>query len=375
MNAVTIIYFVYFVLWGLNFWFVVRCKDSKLVCIATWLLMFIIFASSAGIDGDAYKYKIDYELGVFGDNWSETGNELLKIACKLLGLLTYNQYLIVLFLISSILCYFGIKRVEGNCHMLFVAMMGFLFPSMAVAIRFLISFSFFVFSFGYLVKGNRLKYFIGVLCAISFHRSAIIFLIFLFADSFGKHVINRKNRLFLVYAIGGTAVVITIYTLLARRLPFVSMLSSLILYFQPNIDNKVAAYLGSFTRFGFLIVFIVYIVNYMFGWHMMNSAKSSNNWEIKRFTELGYTINVLSAVLLPLTVVNLVFFRLYAVQTFVNCITFAKIERPYVVTTGKIKVSGVLYVLASLTWIIPELCKINSISIYNTIASTFFANL
>lgn len=366
----------YYSLWILNIYFILRNKENKIVSFLTWVLLFILFSSNSAISGDAYKYKIDYEYGAFGKNWVEAGNELLKFVCKSIGLNSYNQYLIVLFGVSSVLIFLGMRKLNGSFHIIFSATMGFIFPAMAVAIRFFLAFSIFVFCLSFLINGQRLKYIIGIIIATTFHRSALFFLLFLLTENVYKNKDNDKYRKKLVYFVGGFAICCAAYALVLRKLPFVSLISSTLLRFLPDANIKVDAYFGTFTRFGFLIMLIVYVANFIFSRYMMNIVRQNNYEEsIVRLSSFGYTVNVLLAALLPLTVVNLVFFRLYAVQTFVNCIVFSQIKNK----TKPVKKAGVLiisstelyYFLSVLAWIVPAFFEINSISIYHMITDSF----
>ena len=368
----------YYLLWAINFYLILRKKEYKIITILSWALFFVLFASTSATSGDAYKYKIDYEYGAFGSNWVEIGNEIIKWVCKAIGLSSYNQYLIVLFLLASILLFFGIRKLNGNYHIIFTASMGFIIPAMTVAIRFFFAFSVFVFCISYLIKGERIKYIIGIIIATSFHRSALFFLVFLLTETVEKYKQNDKIIRRIGYLVGIVSVLCAGYTLIARKLPFLSLISSTILRFIPNSESKVEAYFGSFTRLGFLIMFVVYIVNLLFSRYMMLNAQSGQyEDDFIRLSSFVYTINLLSAILLPLTIVNLVFFRLYSAQTIMNCIVFGDYCRiRKIKNNGKYSISiskiGFLFFLAVLTWCIPAFFQINSISISNMIMDSLF---
>lgn len=370
---------IYYGLWISNFYFALHKRKNKIVLFLTWILLYLLFASNSAVSGDAYKYKLDYEYGVFGTNWTEAGNVLLKWVCKTIGFSSYNQYLIVLFGLSSILLFLGIKRLGGNGHIIFAATMGFIFPAMAVAIRFFLAFSIFVFCLTFLMNGEHGKYIIGVLIATTFHRSAVFFLLFLLSETVSKSKINDKYRKTAGLIVCILAVGCTIYTLMVRKLPFISLITVTILKLFPNTKMKIAAYFGSFTRFGFLIMLLVYIANFVFSKYMMklvNDGDISFEKNDVRLASFGYTINLLSATLLPLTIVNLVFFRLYAAQTFINCIVFGRIVRKLKANRGinalAISPSSLYYFFSIVAWIAPAVFQINSISINHMILDSIF---
>ena len=408
---------VYYILWALNIFLIFRKKENQFVVFFTWVLLYFLFASNSAISGDAYKYKLDYEQGSFGTSWSEAGNVLIKLMCKSIGLHSYNQYLIVLFAIASALLFLGVRKLKGNWHVIFATAMVFIFPAMAAAIRFFLAFSLFVFCLDYLLKGERIKCVAGILIAATFHRSALFFLIFVLSEVVDSFRANDSNRKKVGYVVGAIAICCAAYTLIVRKLPFVSVISSLILRFFPDTNMKVDVYFGSFTRFGFLIMFFVYIANFLLSRYMISSVRSGqyadkiiirsesfghsinkltaallpltikyamnttypgqSNEDIKRLASFGYTINILTAALLPLTVVNLVFFRLYAAQAFINCIVFTRVivvRKPY--HTGRIAISladiWFLITITIIAWFIPAIFHINSISVNNMIMDSMF---
>lgn len=364
----------YYLLWALNIYLCLGKKEKKVIILLTWGFLYILFASNSAVQGDAYYYKLDYETGALGAKWAEAGYELLKLICKSLGLHSYNQFLIVLFALASILIFLGMKKLKGNYHVLFAMTMGFLFPAMAVAIRFFMSFAIFVFCLDYLIKGDHLKYIIGIVIAILFHRSALFFLVFLLSETVEKHTGKDKKKI--DYIIGIIALGCALYTVIARRLPFISLITDTILKIFPNAGIKIDVYFSSFTRLGFMILVIVYIANYHLSRHLMISARSDQHDDrIVRLSSFGYTMNILTSVLLPLTIVNLVFFRLYIAQTFINGIVYGRlVEERMLYKRGilSLNTTELCFLFVIIAWLIPTVFQINSISISHLIMDSFF---
>lgn len=372
-----ILFVAYCLVWVMNVYLLLKNRKSKLVIGLTVLLLFLIFVSNSGSTGDAYKYKIDYELEAFGANWSEVGNEILKTLCKeVMGFESYNQYLFVLFVIGSILIALGMKRLGANYHAFFSVGMIFIFPTLVVAIRFFMAFAVFVFSIGYLKEGKIFRYVLCVGIAVAFHWSAIFLLIFLFSERNRKYSGNKIMWKSTVYIIGGIAIIMAVFTIFVRRLPFISLFVYFFTKLLPISTIKMNEYFGTITRRGFLILFVVYIFNFIYSQKIRKSLKIYEQKEIKEYAEFGYTINVLSAILLPLTVFNLVFYRLYMFQTFINVITLSSILNTYPVCQ-KSRVLSIKeirgFLMIMLSWFMPLFFHINSISIRGMIESTFFA--
>lgn len=377
MNKVIVFNLVYFILWLLNYFLSGKKKVSGIIALCTWGFLYVLFASNLAIEGDAYKYKMDYELGIFGSGWAEKGYEVLKWICRFCGLKSYNHFLVAIFAIGSFLIFWGVTKINGDLNIVFFSTMPFLFPALAAAIRFFIAFSIFVFCLAYLIKGEKIKYLIGILVAIAFHRSALFFLLFLLCEAVDVHRIDDGIKRHVVKMIGLISGVCTIYTLFFRQLPFIGIIKWFFLRYIPEGAagaTKVEVYFSSTTRFGFLILVVLYITNFWLSKCLLRVSNAEQYEERdKKLAMIGYSINVIMAITLPFSIINLVFFRLYGVQTIINCIIYSRVNgiRSFS-KLGKLNKTELLFIVSVLAWIIPALLKINSISVNELILASGF---
>ena len=339
--------------------------------------MFAVFVSSTGEIGDAHNYKIYYERQAFDSGWIEDGNDLMINICRSIGLHSYNQYLIVLFLLSSVLFFIGFKKMKGDYHVLFALSLGFIFPTMTVAIRFFLAFSIFVFCLPYLAKDEKIKYLIGIIIASFFHRSAIFFLLFVFVKLFKDIPNKRKTKKILSFFLGTSVVICIAYTFISKRLPFIDAIAGAIVNLFPNTDVKVNEYFGTMTRFGALILFAVYFANYILSKELVRQTKGRiSSEELQEDVNFGHSLNIISSILLPLTILNLVFFRLYIAQTVVNCISLSKVMEKYPTARNKIVLNRkiLMFGLVIISWSVLAVFKISSISVHDMLANTFLCS-
>lgn len=378
------IYVIYYLLWIINIILLLLNKKSKLVSTLTFLLFFLLFAANPGQFGDAYKYRIDYELNAFGDEWSEIGYSLFKTFTYFIGLNSYNSFLIVIFIASSLLICRGMRLINGNYHAIYAVSMGFLFPMFATTIRFFMAFAIFVYALHFLYQRKKIQYVIAIIIATTFHWTALVFLIMPFCVSreFNEIVLKknvRKIEIGLLVVITLVFVVITYYT---KRFPFVDLITNAVLTWFPELDIKVNAYIGTITRFGSLIFFGVYFVNLYASVVMRkvvglivarNELASCEN--LYSFSESTFLCNAVSAILLPFLVLNLVFFRLLVLSTFMNTVLIGmilKFNRRSDVVKVNIRKCLLVFFLIIVIWTVPEIVAVNSITIRSMIENLSF---
>lgn len=373
-------YVIYYLLWLINIFLMLFNKRSRVVVVLTSVLFFLLFTLNSGQTGDAYKYKMDYELNAFGADWSEIGYNLFKTFTHLIGLNTYNSFLIAIFVVSAVLIYRGMRLIDGNYHALYAVSMGFLFPMFATAIRFFMAFAIFVYALHFLYQNKKVKYIVFIIIAASLHRTALFFIVLplcmsgKFYEIVSKKIVKRIEIGFLAL-ITLICIVITYYT---KEFPFADLIISTVSNIFPALDIKMNAYFGTMTRFGALTFFAVYFINLYASVIMRRSVarfmKKNGPCEfLYRFSESTFLCNAISIVTLPFLILNLAFFRFLVLPTFMNAILLGQILN-YNKCKDIIKIDcrkclfAICLVIA--VWSIPEILAVNSITIHNMIEST-----
>lgn len=370
------ILFLYYFLWIINIVLTLYGYRRKSISILSVVLFFCIFISNPGVTGDAYKYRIDYEDNAFGAEWSEVGYNLFKAIAHSLGIATYSSFLIAVAIFCFLLIFCGMKKLGNNYSPIFMTTMEFILPSFATTIRFFMAFSIFVFALPFLFDNKKIKYYILlILFATTFHRAAIFFLIMvLCVQGKGRRIVHsktiRKIFTFFVVAFSITCVAVTYIT---KKFFFADILVSFFSSVMPGLGYKLSIYIATITRFGAMIFFIIYAANLIASINMHKAIRQSigknsqNNLGFLYYlSKSTYYCNILCVSLLPLLVLNLAFYRLLVLPTFMNAILLGNISKHNNLnTTKKIKYrnAAICYLLLAIVWIIPEILKINSISI------------
>lgn len=185
-----------------------RIKDpSKVLLIVVFFVLFIISglrASSVGIDTRQYIVEYcqirDYGIGAYSKNGGsiEYGYVFLN---WLLSRIFYNPQIV--FLVYSFVIYFGvgltIYRYSSNTLMSTFLYIMWSFPSSMNTMRQHFACSIILLSLPYLEKKKLLNFLLAVIIAFLFHKSAIIFAIFIFIPIFSKK--NNEFKSFFILLI------------------------------------------------------------------------------------------------------------------------------------------------------------------------------
>ena len=263
-----------------------------------------------------------------------------------------------------------------NIHVFFFVIMGFIFPALTTAIRFFMAFAIFVYALPFLYKRSYMYFFFLCLVAYTFHRASVVLLLFLLGDFAQSclHKLRIRNVFLRITIFVGIATML--YVLLLRRLPF----QDLVLLILSNLNISpitIEAYFVSMTRFGWIILFMIYIVNLMLSIVLVRESRRFDCIPA-RILDINIMVNILSSLLLPLSVFNLVFYRLYFFQTVVNVILYSQIinakYQEQEISVKRISKLDTLFLFLICAWMVPAFLGVNSISIGSMIASSMFAN-
>ena len=374
-----LIFIIYIVLLILNMYYSVKGTTNKSILTITYLLIGILFVGNSGMYGDAVKYKLDYEQNAFGDGWGEIGYEILKKICRLIGIDKYNVFLLVIFILSSILFYIGFKNLYLKWHVIFAISMIFIVPTAATVIRYTLALSIVVFSLQYLFKNETIKYIALVFISSLFHKSMIIFALFALVRKNYKNInanqLKNIKTTLLVFMFS-FAIIASVF----NKIP----LLDIALYTMQhlfNIDiNKINAYFnGNFTRLGGFIFYPIYIIGLILNNQIYNDITKIKNQSMQTIIYMSNTINYLSSCFIPLIAINLVFYRYLILVSFINAFIYSIYKRNVYYNESKIRITNhlsisnidILFILYCLSWLFPEIMHIHSISIFGLVKDLF----
>lgn len=365
------LYILYYLFLIVNVWLSFLHKKSGFLCVATLLFLLFLFSSNDATGHDHSLYKIGFENPDSELTFEISYGTIVK-AIKDLGINSYNVFLAIIFVIGSTLQYYSIRKFTSIPHFILSLYFVFIFPQWATAIRFFLAISFAIFSIKFLFQGNRLFFVIGIILASTFHYSVVVFV--LFAPFFSTTTILGLNREkhstklinFIVIFFVIAAVGIYFFSEKATYGVASSVLSLLIGEDSLDMDNKVSAYFETKTKLGSVIFVVIHIVNLLMAIRINAISRKNvffNGLKCQKLAYGGVIVNKIMSISLPLVILNLVFGRLVALGSIINMISMsALLENKYKLPQNSYRALYRYYALSLVTWMIPAIFEINSIS-------------
>lgn len=370
------LFFIYYFIFSVNLLFSFTRKKSWLIVAISWVFLFFLFVSNDASGHDHYLYKIGFEHPEEDLNFEflYTGFQDLV---RYIGVSDYNIFLSFLFLLCSILQFYGFKFFSISLHPIISLYLVFIFPQWAAAIRFFLAVSIALFSFQFLIKGNWLIYLVLSICAITVHYSLVILLlVFPFFIPTFLYNMDKLNfnfdflSFFMFFVIFLTLFVFFFAEDVIYRLAYTTMGLFIGNEALSDIDNKVSAYFETKTKLGFIMFVLIYGANLYASLKIKKLfiIKETIDVRINRVIYGNVIINKILAISVPLVVINLVFGRLMAIGTIFNLITIGSVVKTKRKLLHKEKVVLLnCFVAFLLSWAVPAVFEINSISPHNLI--------
>lgn len=366
------LYFLYYFLLLSNIVQSIIRKKSALLLIVTIFFLFFLFFSNDASGHDHYLYKIGFE-NVDKELGFEVLYTAIVVAIKGLGITDYNAFLSVYFVICLLLQFLGLRRHLTIGHPLLALYMVFIFPQWAIAIRIFLALSIVIFSLRFLLNGKRICYVCGVILATAVHFSVapLVFLALFFSEKsvskmeraeYSSIILKILLPFFLLLSIASyffaeSTVYGTATALLSSMMGSDATL---------DIDNKISSYFESKTKLGFMIFVVIYAVNLLMALKMRNVSRRrvfADDLDLRKLAFSGIVINLFLSFTLPLVVLNLVFGRLMAIGSIVNMITLSRYLGSFRRLQHNTRTVILLcFMLSLLSWAVPAVLEINSIS-------------
>jgi hypothetical protein len=163
---------------------------------------------------------------------------------------------------------------------------------------------------------NKLIFFIIIIISSSIHFAFILYLFLLLG--------NKKNSNKIPKVIAIVAIILSVIVFINNnRVPFLMPLLSII------GNEKLIRYLTSRTNYGFLIPFMLYIINFiMIFWSRQIVVKNYKNSDKSNSNDLGfinlvYSINIIGFIFFPLYMLSITFYRLARNFLILNFISYS----------------------------------------------------
>lgn len=221
--------------------------------------------------------------------------------------LTYEEFKVLIIFISALLIRRTIKylvddyKMSTMCWSLYM-----IYPALLdlIQVRFFLAEAIVIFSFRFLVEGKTsgyLKYILGVMIAYTVHSSAIFYLLFLLA------IILNGDKKKLIYIV---SVICSLFCIVGKK--YIIMIASLIFN-----QERITRYFYSTEAVGFWGV-IAYTLTLFLFINVASSIciieKNSENELSKKFFDCLYGCNIISTLIMPLTLFDTNFFRVQRIM-------------------------------------------------------------
>lgn len=376
---------LYIILWIVNMWYILQGKDNKVISFFSYLFFGVLFISNAGRTGDAAIYKAYFENQWFPEGAFEFGYTLLERTVFYCGIHTYTGFLIVIFLLGTLFLRVGLKKIDISYHYILAIAMPFIFPTYAVAIRFFLASTMVVASICFLMEKKYLSFFILVFLAGSFHTSSLFYGILILCISRIGSAIGECKKIVL-WVISIFSMINFAGALILKRNLVTSLAISVANVMSGALGDKLSAYTSTTTNLGGLIFVLIYLsclVTAIMTREMIKkeygTALSGNKSSafVQKYSVVNYNINLVLSILLSLIAMNLLFYRLIIIGSLSNAIALGLYawqhkgeSRRGIVRICPVKLC---YLVSCLLWFVPEIFKINDITIRGLFdASVFF---
>lgn len=259
----------------------------------------LLFSFRNLFEDDTYVYNNIYEGMLSNPSSSEniygidSGFVFLMKILSQLGI-SFYCFRLLLFLLSCILIFIGIKCITNNYDIVFCLYLFFPFCYDRIQIRQFFSYAIVIFAIRYLIMKEKkiIKYIICVIAATLIHSTAIVYLLYLFAilpdQEYIKKLVKIVTGLFVICVLGGVNII--------------GLFGNIVK------DDK-------FTRYGFgetdyrMNVFLQFFEIILFGLFLYLDNKLLIKQEDEKYRTLSSIFN-LSIVFLPFVLVSLSFERL-----------------------------------------------------------------
>ncbi|WP_279151644.1 EpsG family protein [Photobacterium iliopiscarium] len=302
-----------------------RNKKSQQIDIFLSICLLILLIGLFGgslWNGDRNGYEDFYNNRLSIDQWgTEIGYGLLNIVFNKIGV-SYQYFQLIISIISMCLVFRYLSRVSTVFFISILFYAVFMLPLDYVLIRTTIAYAIILNSLIYLYKGEKVKFFILVLIAFTFHQSSIIFAFLGFLPKDFKTV--KLSRY-----LNGSFLLVLVFLLIKNFNLLPNNIIEHLNYYKPSIKSVI------FSTFlhGLSVFFILYDTNIR-----LNSNESFSH---KKYISFIKAINILSVLLIPLYFQADIFVRVFRLFVFINIIYLLQM----MLETKKISLYALSYIV------------------------------
>ena len=351
---------IYYLIFALNLFSCLQQKQSKWLIMVTLVLLGVMFYANDATYGDHISYMMDFLNG----EREREGDILFTLIMVKIGEMgvSYQQYLLIIYIIEVVLIGFGIRSLTKNPHTIFAISMFFIFPYFSVGLRYSLAFSVFVFSFQFVKNKKFIPFFICLVISSLLHicMAAASILLLCFYKKATSDELFEKSK-FPFWQILAVSLFLSGSMYLSGSFMFVGEVSKFLSTYMDDrgmiyLDNGIGNGNGMFLLLPMMTVCVILAVQIL---RYTNSRKglSENSRLDYELAKVNYLITILSSVFFFFYCVTPSFIRLLVIPAFFNCLMLSRIyERRHQGINGysaKISNMQVTFCLFVFTWYIP----------------------
>ncbi len=303
---------LFYIIFLLNVILVLLKKNSRVLNTLSFLLIVFISYKNSG-SGDYQSYKLIYD-GV--ENYGEAGFVLLINICKFFGF-DFNVFQCILCVASVSIILWVFSKYSKNYALFFTLIF---ITELFVNINVLRSFfarALLVLAVHHLIKGRKIMFLLVLTLATTFHITMIMYFPLILFNPYKKLTIKQMKILISIVVIAciGFFLMGNDFTWLYK------MISGII----PSLQGKIDVYFTEYTRFGFLIYFVLHIGNVLLcllGKKKMND-KALFKTPQQNLYQMVFVLNFYTIFFFPLLMMSTSFCRVLNNIFFFNVMYYA----------------------------------------------------
>lgn len=297
--------YIYIILVCINLFMIITKKKNKVIAVLSVVFLFLLIQGNVYND-DYNGYLWYYNNQQYPDSW-ELGYRWISAFMHDLGA-SYNTFLLVLYVTTFLVAIYVVRRFTNNYHLAILLFLSFSAFFATIQVRAFVVEMLYLLMLLYLSKKNRIAFLVILALMVSFHKTSILYLAFLFINP--DRLASKK---FVRISVALIAMLCVVVLVNGNRIPFINVIVEVIFGIE---DNKMTYFMTN-MRFGFLasflrqlvVIYISYISNRFIQRHPAMVSE-----EQKKFSETIYLATMLSCFALPLVMMNSNFVRYFRIN-------------------------------------------------------------
>ena len=315
---------IYFVIMLLNLYLFITKRKVKVVDVATFAFFAVTFLGNIRSgESDIGRYRLHYlnrTSAIDSTFWHvEKGYGRLADYCSGLGI-PFPLFLLVIFLVCSFLIFSLLDEFHCNYSVFFFLYGCFYYFFTLEVLRFYIALAILLFGIKLLLDNRLIQFLICILVATLFHKSFIVYLIFLIVPY--RKITNKFYIAFMALML----LIVCVVFINGNRIPFYGDIYAMIFGgWKSNLYVDQKTHLGWIP---YVLYYVFTVILVLFANRIISLAEVENQKEYKRLRDyetLCIRCLALVSFSLPLTMLRVEYFRIFFAVSLMSFILLAAV--------------------------------------------------